>query len=156
MSPPLTSWSMLCALLLIPATAVAHHLVFFPHKCMLEGFGDDYTARAVADWLSHDPSLLCAAVAVFALYYLGRHRPWVRRVAAPAFISTLPVSIWIWDIPFSHRSICSHFHDGRLSILLGVPVSTKSLYMLSATVYAAILLIANLRRAHQVVREDAT
>jgi hypothetical protein len=47
-------------------------------------------------------------------------------------IATIPLSLWIWDIPFTGRIICRLGHDGRS------PVNTHDLYIFAAIAFAPI------------------
>jgi hypothetical protein len=121
-------------------TAVAHHAIFYPHQCMLESFGADYSAPGVlAAWLSQDPSLPSAIAMTFVIFLAGEQFPSVKIFAACFFVSFLPLALWIWDIPFTGRFICVHAHDDRLKIL-GWPINSSHLYMLGAISFGGFLL----------------
>src|SRR6478672_779573 len=125
-------WGFTCTLLALVLTAVAHHAIFYPHQCMLESFGADYSAPgALAAWLSQDPSLPSAIAMTFVIFLAGKQFPSVKIFAACFSVSFLPLALWIWDIPFTGRFICVHAHDDRLKIL-GWPVNSSHLYMLGA------------------------
>jgi hypothetical protein len=125
-------WVLTCTLLALVLTAVAHHAIFYPHQCMLESFGADYSdSGALATWLSQDPSLPSAIAITFLVFFAGKQFPSVKILAACFFVSLLPLALWIWDIPFTRRFICVHAHDDRLTIL-GWPVKSSHLYMLGA------------------------
>lgn len=130
-------WLILSALLVIPFTAVIHHAIFYRANCMLNPFGGaDYFPSAIYAWLSRDPSLPWAIVAAISAYFLGKRYRTIKLLAAPIFISFLPVSLWIWDIPFTGRFICDQFHDDKL-LILGNPMKTRYLYLLGVTIYAS-------------------
>jgi hypothetical protein len=119
----------------MPVTAVFHHGVFYQFNCMLQGFGHDYTPGVTATWLVGDPSLACALVAMVTMYWIGRRRPGVQVLMAPIFASFLPLSLWIWDIPFSGRFIHRHFHDGRVLVAAGWPLTARYFYVLGLVLY---------------------
>ena len=63
---------------------------------------------------------------------------WIKVLVAPIFLSFLPLSIWIWDIPFSGRYICSNFHDAQVMIAGVIPLTTKYFYALGIVLYLAL------------------
>ena len=67
-------WLATCLVTVIPLTAALHHGLFYGGMCMLNSFGQDYTATVIATWLVRDPSLACALVAMMATYWI----PWTR------------------------------------------------------------------------------
>lgn len=130
-------WLILCSLLVIPFSAIFHHAIFYRPTCMLNPFGKAYYLTSVLyAWLSRDPSLPWAIVAAVIVYHSGKRYPIIKLFAAPIFISFLPLSLWIWDIPFTSRFICAHFHDERL-LILGHPMKTRHLYFFGVIIYAA-------------------
>jgi hypothetical protein len=138
-------WATLCVALVIPFTAVWHHAVFYSPRCMLNDFGPDYTAEVVAKWLARDPSLPWAIVSAMTVYAAGLRSRRVRLLSAPLFMALLPLSIWIWDIPFTGRIVCHTGHDKRPLPYLGVIVRTRYLYLSGALIYV-VLLVATLAR----------
>lgn len=135
-------WKLACAFLVIPLTAIWHHAVFYSPRCMLNDFGPDYTPTVVANWLSRDPSLAWAVVSAIAVYAGGKRRRWARLLAAPVFLAFLPLSLWIWDIPFTGRIVCRHWHDKRPLIpSWDLVIRTRYLYLLGALAYVALLLL---------------
>jgi hypothetical protein len=134
-------WTTLCVLLVIPFTAVLHHAVFFRPTCMLNHFNaTDYNLEGLRLWLSGDPSLYVALVAALFVWFAGRRLDFVRLLAAPFWVSFLPFSIWIWDIPGSGRLICRLCHDGRVVVpLLDLTVRTRHLYLVGMAAYAVLL-----------------
>jgi len=54
---------------------------------------------------------------------------------APMFISFLPVTLWIWDIPFTHRIICRTLHEGNSVPLTGVYLMTRHALIVSMALY---------------------
>lgn len=139
MKDPALRWKVSAALLVIPFTAVLHHLVFFRGMCMLNKIGDDYTPSVIALWLSRDPSLPVACVLALVLWFAGRKWVWIQDLAIPAIVAGIPLSLWIWDIPLTGRFICDSFHDGRLRLSDGTVVTTKWMYLLSAFLYVLLL-----------------
>ena len=135
-----------CVLVVIPFAALLHHRVFFPSMCMLNRIGDDYTPGVVALWLRRDPSLPWAIVLAVCAYLAGRRSEKVRLLLAPVFISSLPLSLWIWDIPFSSRYICDIAHDENILTIAGLPMSTEAVYLLSAAAYLLLLLAMIVRK----------
>ena len=132
-SDRLESWHAACILLAIPLTAMLHHLLQ-GHRCMLETYGTDYNFAALKQLFLRDPSLPWAIVAMVVAYHLGKAWPLLRQAAAPAFAALLPLTIWLWDIPFSGRFVCHHLHDGRVH-LAGVRLNTTWIYALCLLLY---------------------
>jgi len=114
--------------------------------CMLNTIGDDYTPAVIALWLRRDPSLPWAIVIAACAYLAGRRSEKVRLLLAPVFISSLPLSLWIWDIPFTSRYICDTAHDDNILTIAGLPVSTEAVYLLSAAMYLLLLLVIVVRK----------
>jgi hypothetical protein len=104
---------------------------------MLNPFGNDYNLTTIRGMFLHDPSLPWAITAMAGVYHLGTGRPWLRRAAVPAFTASLPLSIWLWDIPFTGRIICRNFHDGRVVLFHGLPLTTKWVYVFCFIIYLA-------------------
>lgn len=135
-------WIAICLLAVIPLTAILHHLIFYFPTCMLNPVeGSDYTPSILYKWLSRDPSLPWAIVCMVIVYHIGNFLHWMRYLVAPAFLSFLPLSIWIWDIPFTGRFICHHFHDGRLMFMSGYPVKSKYFYLIGIVLYCSFLTV---------------
>lgn len=109
-----------------PLTAIFHHAVFYRPTCILNNFGRDYTPEVVLTWLELDPSpglgLLCALL----IFAVSAYFPIIRLAALAFAIATIPLSLWIWDIPFTGRIVCALGHDGRW------PLRTFYLYILAA------------------------
>jgi hypothetical protein len=127
------------ALLVLPLTAVLHHLVFFPGMCLLNEIGPDYDAATVLAWLRQDPSLYVAVVLATVIYAIGRAVPAIEAPTKAVLIAFLPLSIWIWDVPFSGRHVCELLHDGRSAI------RTRHLYV--AGIATTPFLVIMLRRS---------
>ena len=126
------SWVAQAAALFIPFTAILHHAVFFPRNCILNKFGRDYDFASVSLLLQRNPAFPWAIVAVLTTYRLGLHARWgrfVRLAALPFWIGFLPLSVWVWDIPFLSQPICRHWHDGRLVLPIIGPMRSLYLYM---------------------------
>jgi hypothetical protein len=107
---------------------------------MLNRTGPEYDAPTIALWLSKDPSLPIAVGLAVIVYLVGRRWSLARSTVAPALIASLPLVIWIWDIPFTGRIICDSFHDGRL-VIAGAVVTSGWIYLLSLLLYAMLLII---------------
>lgn len=134
-----TWWAAACALCVIPFTAVLHHAVFCRPTCMMNNFGPDYTPRVVWAWLSRDPSLPWAVLLALASHRIGRRLPGFKVLIAPVFLSFLPLSLWVWDIPFTGRTICHHFHDRRVLLAAGMPLKSSHFYLIGIILYLAFL-----------------
>lgn len=137
-------WALQCAALVIPFTAVFHQAVFYPHNCLLNQFGEEYNAVSIGLFLTRDPSLPWAVLAAFIAYLLGMHSrvaKLVRLMALPVFFGFLPLSLWIWDVPFAGRPVCHHWHDGRLVLPLIGPLRSMHVYALSALLTASFALL---------------
>lgn len=132
-------WVAVCALNIIPLTAILHHLAFFRPTCILNNFGHDYTPAVILNWLSHDPSLPIAVALVIILYFIGRRFEAMRVPALVFFFAFLPLSVWIWDIPFTNRVICYSFHDGRGWL------RSKHLYIFGTAVWLIVTLMTRLK-----------
>lgn len=141
-----TWWIAICIATVIPTVAVLHHLIFYRPTCLLNPFGPDYYLPVIAAWLSRDPSLPWAIVAMVCTYFIGNTIFWVRVLVAPVFLSFLPLSIWIWDIPFSGRFICTHFHDGRVVLAQGFHLTTRYFYALGLVLYLGFIAYNIFRR----------
>lgn len=128
-------WAVTCALNIFLLTAVFHDRIFWAHNCMLIPFGPDYTPAVIRKWLMRDPSLPWALIGSFGIYLLGKKYLWVRVVMAPVFISFLPVTLWIWDIPFTNRIICTKLHDARSIALVGIYLRTRHAFAVTLALY---------------------
>jgi hypothetical protein len=146
-------WILCCLFATIPLTAALHHALFYPHTCILDRFGADYTAPVLQAWLLRDPSLPWALAAAAVAHGAGRKSGMVRLLVAPVFISFVPLSLWVWDIPFTGRTICRHFHNGKL-VLWGVPVTRRYFYAAGIATYLAFVGVLWFRRSRQPDRED--
>ena len=138
-------WPAACVLLVIPLTAVIHHL-FHNHNCMLNGLGEDYTPGAMKALLLNDPSLPWAIAIMMFIHHAGKRVCWLRRAVVPAFAASIPLSVWLWDIPFTGRYIHRTFHDGAACIAPGVPLSTKWIYALCLFIYVVFQAVLIRRR----------
>jgi len=126
-------WILVALLTVIPVAAMFHHLVFYRPQCMLNPFGPDYYPEVVANWIRNDPSLPIALLVAVLVWAAGVYRPQIRLWALAFVFAFLPLSIWIWDIPFTGRVICDLMHDGR------VPLRTLHLYLLGLVVWFPIV-----------------
>lgn len=134
-------WRAVCIASVIPIAAILHNRVFWTSTCMLNPFGADYTPSVVHDWLLRDPSLPWAIVLCVLAWSVGRIYPSIKLLVAPIFASFLPLSVWLWDIPFTGRYICHHFHDNRVQFAPGMPLSSKDFYALGALLYLLFFLV---------------
>ena len=133
-------WGTLCVLLVIPFTAGLHRAVCFRATCMLNHFkATDDILGGLRLGRAGDPSLYVALVMAVLVWFAGRRLEFVRLLAAPFWVSFLPFSIWIWDIPGSGRLICKLCHDGRVVLpLLDLTVRTRHLYLVGMVAYAVL------------------
>ena len=133
-------WLWISILLTFPLAAILHNGVFYYSNCMLNPFGPSYLDMpTLGRWLSRDPSLPWAIILAALIYWQGRRSPALRTAVWPLLICFLPLTIWVWDIPFTERLICRLFHDGRL-VVLGTPARSRHLYLLGLVGYALFLL----------------
>lgn len=139
-------WAALCALCVLPFAAVLHHLVFFRPTCMLNPFGPDYTPQVVIAWLRADPSLAWAVVLAGALHLTGRQMPGLRIAVAPLFATSLPVTLWLWDVPGTGRALCHAMHDGRIGL------RTTHIYLVCLSGYLVALALAVGARARRAAK----
>ena len=146
-------WLALCTATVIPVTATLHNGLFYRAMCMLNKLGPDYSLQTISKLLSRDPSLPWAIVLMTALYAVGKHLSWIKTLAAPIFFSFLPISIWVWDIPFSGRTICAHFHDGQFALTKGVALNSKHLYLWGVGAYV-IFTAYLIQKRRRIVRTD--
>jgi hypothetical protein len=140
-------WIVLSVSLVVPFAAILHNTVFDKHSCMLGALGKDYTPSVVSTWLRRDPSLPWAIAAAMAVYLCGTHYPSTRLFAASIFVSFLPLSVWIWDIPFTKRAICEYFHDDKFMILDAFPLKSRHFYALGVILYASFTIALYLKAA---------
>jgi hypothetical protein len=115
-----------------PLTAVFHHAVFHRPTCILNNFGADYTPDVIMAWLSLDPSPYVALVCSLVVFILATHYPILRLAIVASLVATIPLTVWIWDIPFTGRILCRLGHDGRW------PVNSLDLYLFAAIAFAPI------------------
>jgi hypothetical protein len=141
-------WGLTCGLLILPLTAVAHHVIFYPSTCMLNPFGaTDYSSPgALSSWLSRDPSLPWSITMALVIFLAGKRFPTVKTLSACLLISFLPLALWIWDIPFTGRFIHEHAHDDKLH-LLGWPIRTRYFYILGIFLFASFLNVVRRKSA---------
>ena len=108
---------------------------------MLNKIGDDYTLATIRRWLSIDPSLPLGTAIALLVLLAGLHWKSIRSFVAPAVVATIPLTLWVWDIPFTGRIICDSFHDGRLRIGDSTVVTTGWMYIASAIAYVVMMAI---------------
>jgi hypothetical protein len=127
-------WFVLCCFTILPTAAILHHTLFYRPTCMLNPFGPDYNIPTLWHWLSRDPSLPYTIIFSLIIYWVYTKLHWVKIFVLPYVLSFLPLSVWVWDIPFTGRTICKHFHDDRL-VLLGTLIHTRHLYVLGVFLF---------------------
>jgi hypothetical protein len=115
-----------------PLTAMLHHAVFYKPTCILNNFGPDYTPDVIMAWLSLDPSPYVASIGALLIFMGAMRYPALRLAVLASLIATIPLTIWIWDIPFTERIVCRLGHDGR-SV-----VNSLDLYLFAAISFAPI------------------
>jgi hypothetical protein len=112
-------------LLFFPITAVLHHLVFYPQQCMLNAFGPRYDVATLSAWLRGDLSPYIGFGAAAFAFLAGRRSASIRLWGLALLIATLPLSLWLWDLPIGDRPVCNWGHDNRLVI------GTRHFYVLA-------------------------
>jgi hypothetical protein len=122
-------WKLTAVLTFFPIAAILHNRVFSTHLCILNLIGDDYTPSVLASWLRSDPSPWLALVASVGAYFLGNWKKAIRAWGAAFVVAFLPLSVWLWDIPFTGRVVCRVLHDGRTWL------SSRHFYLLGAIAY---------------------
>lgn len=138
----LSLWTVVSVLTCLPLTAILHHAVFYRPTCMLNPFGPDYNAETIAKWLQNDPSLAIALCITAVIWLAGVWLPPIRRWVVGFLIAFLPLSIWIWDIPFTGRHVCNLLHDER------TPLRTRHLYLFGMVTWVpVVMLLAKFQRA---------
>jgi hypothetical protein len=148
------TWLIQCCLLVLPLTALIHYALL-SHRCMLNLFGDDYNPATLWLLFRSDPSLPWAIVILVVVYRLGKPSPGLRRIAAPAFLASLPLTVWLWDIPGTGRYICHHFHDGRVIPMLGFALSTKYVAAFCLFLYVVFQAVLSMKRTRMPARAAA-
>jgi hypothetical protein len=118
-------------LTVMPLTAILHNLVFYHPTCLLNPFGPE-SVSAYQAWFFRDPSLGWAVVAATLMWAFAP-----RSAVIWFLIAFAPLTLWIWDIPGSGRTICRHFHDGRLILPILGHIRSRDFYMLGALVMLA-------------------
>jgi hypothetical protein len=129
---------MACLALIVPLTAILHQTIFFPKMCMLNKIGPDYTPDVIAKWLSMDPSLALAVLLAWIYYRLSSRYRSLRTFLIPFLIAFAPLTLWIWDIPFSGRAICRAFHDKQIVLPGGGYLRNRHLYILTAILFSGL------------------
>jgi hypothetical protein len=144
------TWKIACALSVLPIVATLHHTLFYPHTCILDPFGPDYIPSVIYDWLSRDPSLPWSICIMALAYGIGNRYLGFRILIYPVFVSFLPLSLWVWDIPFTNRTICRHFHGGKL-IFNGISITRRYFYLFGFLMWLSFILY--LFKRYQSTRE---
>jgi hypothetical protein len=113
-------------------TAIFHHAVFYHPTCLLNNFGPDYTPEVLLAWLSLDPSPYVALICALVVFVFAMSYPMLRLAILAALIASTPLTVWIWDIPFTERIVCRLGHDGRSAI------NSLDLYLFAAITWAPV------------------
>jgi hypothetical protein len=141
-------WPVVCVVLVLPLAAILHHAVFYRPTCMMNPFGGiDYTLNAVRQWLSRDPSLYLAGFMSVVIYQIGLRMRAIRVPIGVFIVSFFPLTLWIWDIPFTGSAICHAFHDERVFFASGMPLKSRHFYLLGVTLFALLSLLYTTRRS---------
>lgn len=119
-------WGLVAGLTFFPFTAVLHHALFHRPTCILNNFGPEYTPPVVLLWLSQDPSPYIGVALAFSVWLIGKRWTTIQAWTAAFLLAFMPLTIWIWDIPFTGRIICHSFHDSR------IPIGSRHLYIFGA------------------------
>ena len=122
---------------------------------MLKYFGADYYVPSVLfGWLTKDPSFGGAVFLAIVIFFVGKRFPSTKILVAPIFVSFLPLSVWIWDVPFTNRFICENFHDDKLVFPGDVPIKSRYFYLLGFALYFGFVVylteMRSVRRARPV------
>lgn len=128
-------WRLTCTALVFFLTAFFHHAIFYRQTCMLNLFGPDYYPSIVARWLSQDPSFWLACFCALVVCRAGRQYRWLRGWILPLPYVFFPLTVYIWDIPFSGRFICRTFHDHKFTLMNGITLDTLHLYAAGGIAY---------------------
>jgi len=141
------NWLISCVVLMIPVAAIAHHAIFYHSVCMIKPFDEmGYTYNGVSLWLRRDPSLYMAGLLSMLTYSVGLRIPSIRILVVVFIVSFIPLTVWIWDIPFSSRWICRTAHDGRMMLAEGVPLKSRHFYLLGMSLFGVSMLVLSRRR----------
>jgi hypothetical protein len=131
-------WRVMCLLSVIPVAAAYHNVVLPATRstCMLNPLHmPDWNLQSIYMFLTSDPSLLLAIASMGIVYALGLRIGTIRALVAPAFVSSILYSLWIWDIPFTGRLICLTIHDNRLLLWDGQPLNSRVVILVSLGLY---------------------
>jgi 4-amino-4-deoxy-L-arabinose transferase-like glycosyltransferase len=110
------------------------------------GYTFGYTSKGVSVWLTRDPSLYLAVILSMLTYRIGIRIPEIRMLVAAFVVSFLPLTIWIWDIPFTDSMVCLTFHDANVFLAEGVPLKSRHVYLLCMALFGLLMLIPATRR----------
>ncbi len=122
-------WKLAGALTFFPVAAILHHTIFRPHSCILNLLGTDYYPSVVATWVRSDPSPWFALLAAVLLSVLASRGPGFRPWILAFLVAFSPLTIWLWDIPFTGGLVCRTLHDGRSEL------RSWHFYLLAAAAY---------------------
>jgi len=141
------AWLFVSLASILPLTAVLHHAVFCPYTCILQPLTTtDYSSPVMIRWLRSDPAPTIALVIASGMFIIGRLSERVHLPVVALLVVTAPLTLWIWDVPFTSRVVCRFLHDGRAG------VHTRHLYLTAAFAWAPTLVL--LRRIRRRVGAD--
>jgi hypothetical protein len=128
-------WLLTSVLAFFPITAILHNAVFFKPTCMLNSLGNEYTPDVMKLWLTRDPSPYLGAALTVALYFAGEYLPRIQLPTLAFLLATIPLTLWVWDIPFTKRKLCRVLHDGRS------PLRSRHVYLAVAALFVPLLYV---------------
>jgi hypothetical protein len=143
-SPEPSRWSLAGGLTFFPISAILHHLVFRRHSCILNMVGPDYYPSVIVRWAKADPSPWIALAAAIAVSLFASKRSVLRSWIWGFLFAFLPLSVWLWDIPFTGGFVCRTLHDGRSE------VRSWHLYLFAAVAVLPLALLFDGRRLSHV------
>lgn len=134
-------WGVVAGLLFFPFTAILHHAVFYSPQCILNPYGPEYTHETLRALIATDPSLALGAALALATWRIGIRFRAMQTFALAFLVAFAPLTIWLWDIPFTARAICRHFHDGQYGL------RSAYFYALGAALFLPLLWLIKRRRS---------
>jgi hypothetical protein len=109
-------WGLTATASFFPVTAILHHAFFYRWQCILNPFGPEYTIETVKTLITSDSSVALGAVTTLCIWVVGRRWQPLQRLVLAFVLALVPLTIWLWDIPFTARAVCHHFHDGQYGL----------------------------------------
>jgi hypothetical protein len=127
----ITHAALLAVALFFPLTAVLHHAIFYRPSCMVNPFWSPTSTNMEIFflWIQFDPSLYLGIAGSVVTYLVVRAIAQAAPFILAFVVATIPLSIWIWDLPFTGRVMCLLFHDDKTFI------KTRHLYLLAVAAY---------------------